>query len=87
MLLFESNPQWARLDSNQRQADYESAGQFSQLQQSQALTESMLSVLARCLALVSQKYTLSQVIEAWPDLPGHIRQAINALITVAKTPQ
>jgi hypothetical protein len=42
--------------------------------------------LASCLALLSQKDPdLSMVIEHWPDLPGHIKAAIKALIQTNNT--
>ena len=51
----------------------------------QGLTQSERDDLARCLALLAQKWPdLAEIIEAWPDLPEHIKAAIKALIRVEK---
>lgn len=49
--------------------------------ENQALTENPKNDLACCLALLTEKDPdLALVIEAWPKLPEHIKQALQSVI-------
>jgi hypothetical protein len=53
--------------------------------QSQHLSNVPENDLARFLAFLSQKHPdLAQVVERWPDLPVHIKQAIKTLVESQK---
>ena len=67
-----------RTDSNRRPAVYKTAGEDAQLLQSKALSEHDSSDYTKN---DTKDPTLALVVEAWCDLPDHIKAAINTLIT------
>jgi len=53
----------------------------------QELTENPENDLACFLALLAEKDPdLAQVVSVWPELPGHIKTAIKALVQACKKP-
>jgi hypothetical protein len=72
---------YPRCDSNAQPLAPEARGGNPQPPINTLLTESEQPVLASCLAQIVQKYPdLKQIVEAWPELPEHIKAAIKALI-------
>ena len=65
-----------------------SASSISQHTPDKALTKQAETVLASCLAQIVQEYPeLARLLEAWPDLPEHIKAAIKALVQTCSKEQ
>ena len=70
-----------RPDSNRGMVDLQSTALIAQVEDSKGLTESSHDDLARCLALLAQKWPdLAPVMTAWPDLPEALRKGIVAMV-------
>jgi hypothetical protein len=62
---------------------FEPPSRNRQASDNKELTQKQNPVLDTCLDILLQKHPdLQQIITAWPKLPEHIKQSVNALIGV-----
>ena len=76
---------YPRCDSNAQPLAPEANAKKSYIQQNQQLTKTENPVFDTSLDKILQKHPdLTALVEAWPVLPEHIRQAIKALVQTHK---